>query len=225
MTEASTESFIDALTDELRPVRRLWSPGWRAMAWIAAVAAAAGLLASFSDLADLGHRLAFVPDMWLAVLGSTATAVLGAVAVFHLCLPDGRSGWALLPLPGLGLWIAGTSMGCFRSWLIPGLEPATLVEARTCFGFIALLSVPLSAMTILMVRRGYPLRPNLAAAIGGLAVAAAAATLLNFFHPYDVGVADLAVHAAAIGLVVLLNRIVGGRLLRPARRGVESIQT
>lgn len=225
MTDASTDTFIDALTDELRPVRRLWSPGWRALAWITVVAAVAGVLASLSDLADLGHRLVSVPDMWLAVLGSTATAVLGAVAVFHLCLPDGQSRWALLPLPGLALWIAGTSMGCFRSWLIPGLEPATLLEARTCFGFITLLSVPLSTMTILMVRRGYPLRPNLAAATGGLAVAAAAATLLNFFHPYDVGVTDIAVHVVAIGLVVLLNRVVGGRLLVPARRGANRSRT
>lgn len=219
MTDASTDTFIDGLTDELRPVRRLWSPGWRATAWIAVVTAVAGALASFSDLTDLAHRLAYVPDMWLAVLGSSATAALGSVAVFHLCLPDGKSRWALLPLPGLALWIAGTSMGCFRSWLIPGLEPATLGEARTCFGFITLLSVPLSAMTILMVRRGYPLRPNLAAATGGLAVAAAAATLLNFFHPYDVGVTDIAVHVVAIGLVVLVNRVVGGRLLVPKGSG------
>ena len=225
MTDASTDTFIDGLADDLRPVRRLPSPGLRAAAWIAIVAAVAGLLAAFSDLGDLAHRLVSVPDMWLAVLGSTATAMLGAVAVFHLCLPDGKSRWALLPLPGLALWIAGTGMGCFRSWVIPGLEPATLVEARTCFGFITLLSVPLSAMTILMVRRGYPLRPNLAAATGGLAVAAAAATLLNFFHPYDVGVTDIVVHVVAISLVVILNRIVGGRLLVPADRGARHLRS
>ena len=221
MTEASTETFIDGLASDLRPVHRLWSPGRRAAAWITVVTVVAGVLAWFSDLPDLAHRLASVPDMWLAVLGSSSTALLGAVAVFHLCLPTGSSRWALLPLPGLVLWIAGTGLGCFRSWLIPGLEPATLTEARTCFGFIVLLSVPLSAMTILMVRRGYPLRPNVAAATGGLAVAAAAATLLNFFHPYDVGVTDIAVHAAAIGLVVLFNRVLGGRLLVPAERRVE----
>ncbi|MBE7220834.1 MAG: DUF1109 family protein [Caulobacteraceae bacterium] len=219
MTDASTDAFIDGLAGELRPVRRLWTPGRRAAAWIVAVAALAAALASVSDLSDLAHRLTAVPDMGLAVLGSSSTAVLGAVAVFRLCLPDGPPRWALLPLPGLALWIAGTTMGCFRSWLIPGLEPATLMEARTCFGFIVLLSVPLSAMTILMVRRGYPLRPNLAAAVGGLAVAAAAATLLNFFHPYDVGVTDIAVHVVAIGLVILVNRVVGGRLLVPAGRG------
>ena len=218
MTEASTETLIDGLADDLRPVGRLWSPTWRAAAWVAVVLVVAGLLASFSDLSDLAHRLASVPDMWLAVLGSSSTAVLGAVAVFHLCLPAGSSRWVLLPLPGLALWITGTSLGCFRSWLIPGLEPATLTEARTCFGFILLLSVPLSAMTILMMRRGYPLRPNLAAATGGLATAAAAATLLNFFHPYDVGFTDILVHVVAIGLVILINRVVGGRLLLPTER-------
>ena len=218
MNDASMDAFIDGLAEELRPVGRLRSPGLRAAAWVATVAAAAGLLACFSDLPDLGHRLASVPDMRLAVLGSAATAILGAVAAFHLCLPDGAPRWALLPLPGLALWIAGTGLGCFRSWLILGLEPATLEETRTCFGFITLLSVPLSALTILMMRRAYPLRPNLAAAMGGLAVAAAAATLLTFFRPYDVGLTDIAVHAVAVGIVVLVNRAVGGRLLVPAER-------
>ncbi len=66
------------------------------------------------------------------------------------------------------------------------------------------------------------MRPNLTAATGGIAVAAAAATLLNFFHPYDVGAIDLAVHVVAIGLVIVANRAVGGRLLTPKNVGPTS---
>ena len=100
-----------------------------------------------------------------------------------------------------------------RPYVVPGTEPATLGEARTCFTFIVLVSVPLSVLTLAMIRRACPLRPSHAAAAGGMTVAAAAASLLVFFHPYDVGVTDVAVHVVAIGLVIGTNRLVGGRLL------------
>jgi hypothetical protein len=47
--------------------------------------------------------------------------------------------------------------------------------------------------------------------MAGLASAAAAATLLNFFHPCDAALADLAVHAVAVLIVVAAAREVGRR--------------
>ncbi len=213
MTEATVDHYITGLTEDLRPVGRLRSPWIRALGWLALVAAAAAVLAWFSDLGDVVYRLRFVPDMWMAVLGSTLTTVLGAVATFQLSLPDRSERWALLPLPGLALWIAASGMGCFRAWVIPDMHAADLMETRDCFVFILGLSVPLSIVTILMVRQAFPMRPDLTAATGGIAVAAAAATLLNFFHPYDAGVTDIAVHVVAVGVVIAANRTIGGRLL------------
>jgi hypothetical protein len=63
-----------------------------------------------------------------------------------------------------------------------------------------------------MLRRGYSLQPNLTLLVGGLACAAAAATLLNFFHPYDAAATDLTVHAFAVAIVILATRFFGGRL-------------
>ena len=167
MSDRILDAYIDGLSDDLEPVRRLWSPWVRTAAWLAAVLGAAAVLAWFSDLHDLAYRLRFVPDMWLAVLGSTLTTVLGALATFQLSLPDRSTRWALLPLPGLALWVAGTGMGCLRTWVIPETHPASLEEAHSCFVFIVGLSVPLSLLTILMVRRAFPYRPNLVAGVGG----------------------------------------------------------
>ena len=58
--------------------------------------------------------------------------------------------------------------------------------------FIVFVSVPLAVALVLMLRRACPLRPGLTATLGGLASAAAAATLLNLFHPFDVAATDLA---------------------------------
>ncbi len=81
-------------------------------------------------------------------------------------------------------------------------------DSDNCLVFILGFSLPLSLLPIVMLRQGFSLRPNLTAVVGGLACASAAATLLNFVHPYDA-----AVHAAAVGIVVLANALFGGRIL------------
>src|SRR5262249_17589686 len=63
----------------------------------------------------------------------------------------------------------------------------------------------------LLLRRAFVLRPGLTAVLGGLAVAAAAAPLPNFFPPFDAAPAGLAVHAVAAALRP------GFRRRRPAR--------
>jgi hypothetical protein len=213
---ASPDVLIETLAHDLRPVRRLASPVLRALLWLAAVAALAVALASFADVGAMVHRLSAAPDMWLAATGSTLTAILAAIAAFQTSMPDRKPTWALLPLPGLLLWIGASGLGCLRAWLVTGTHMANRGEMRICLVFIVGVSVPLSILLVAMLRRGYPLRPNLTAVTGGLAAAAAAATLLNFFHPYDAAATDLLAHAVAVFLVVLANRVLSGRALRGA---------
>jgi hypothetical protein len=207
------ERLIDELVTDLKPVRRLQPPTVRAVTWLAVVVAIAVALALTADLPALGRRLTAAPDMWLAVTGSSATAILAAFAAFQLSLPDARRAWALLPLPAALLWIVASGAGCLRAWFIPGTHAADLSEARDCLIFIVGLSLPLSALLVLMLRRAYPLHPRLTALIAGLASAAAAATLLTFFHPFDAAATDLALHTLAVGMVLLGNQAFSGHLL------------
>lgn len=210
-----TDQVIARLSADLRPVRRLPSPTVRAAQWLGVVGVLAACLAIFAKLGAIEHRLGAVPDMWEATLGAALTAVLGAVATFQLSLPDRHPGWASLPLPGLALWIGASGLGCLRGWVIPDMHPATLRDSGDCFTFIVGVSIPLSILTLLMIRRAYPLRPNLTAMTGGLSVAAASAALLTFFHPYDASAIDMLVHTVAVTAVIVANRFVGGWLLSP----------
>ena len=207
------DGLIDDLASGLAPVRRLRPPLVRALGWLAVVAATAAALATIADLPALERRLSATPDMWLAVAGSATTTILAAIAAFQLSLPDARRAWALLPAPAALLWIGASGVGCLRAWLVPGTHVADMSEARDCLIFIIGLSVPLSAVLIVMLRRACSLQPTLTAAIAGLAAAAAAATLLNFFHPFDAAATDLVVHAGAVALVIAANRVFSGRLL------------
>ena len=209
----SSDVLVQALGADLTPVRRLAPPGQRVLLWLAIVVTIAIALAAVSNLGAVVHRLTAAPDLGIAAIGSMLTAVLAAVAAFELSLPDRKPAWALLPLPAAALWVCASGIGCLRPWVVSGTHPASLVESDSCLLFILGLSIPLSILLVVMLRRGCSLRPNLTAIIGGLACAAAAATLLNFIHPYDATASDLAVNAFAVGLVILANRIFGGRLL------------
>ena len=65
--------------------------------------------------------------------------------------------------------------------------------------------MPLAVALFWMLRRARPIAPLPVAALGTLGVAATAAFVLEFFHPFDVTVIDLSAHLAAVGLVVLLG--------------------
>jgi len=208
------DRLIDALVADLRPARPLLPPALRTLIWLMLVAAVAIGLAMFADVAAMGRRIGAIPDMWLAVLGSIATMATAAFAAFELSLPDRSRAWALLPLPAAALWVGASGLGCMRAYVLPGTHVAGFGETRDRLLFIIGLSVPLSAALIVMLRRAYSLAPPLTAAMAGLASAAAAATLLNFFHPFDAAAADLALHAVAVLIVVAAARAVGSRTLQ-----------
>ena len=207
-------TLIQGLAADLRPVGRLPRPMVRTSIWLGIVAAVILIFAIFGDLTAIGRRLTAAADMWLAVIGSALTAALATVAAFQLSVPDGKKIWALLPMPSALLWVSASGLGCLRTWLAPGTHAASFAEAKDCFLFIVVLSLPLSVILISMLRRGYSLRPNLMGAIGGLAVAAASATLLNFFHPYDAAATDLIVHAVAVAIVISASQLVAHRLAK-----------
>jgi hypothetical protein len=154
-----------------------------------------------------------VPDLALAATGAVLTAVTAACAAFATSVPGRSAGWALLPLPPLALWIGASGLGCLREWAAPGTDIPGADTVMGCFSFLICVSVPLSALIVVMLRRACPLRPNLTAALGGLAVAAAAAALLMPVHPHDATATDLLIHAAAVAIIIGLNGLAGGRLL------------
>lgn len=216
---AAIEQLVKRLAADAQPVRRLRPPMMRAGLWLLAVAfiAAAGVL-SFANLAVFAERIAHA-KLAIEMAGSLLTGIAAVIAAFHLSLPDRSRAWALLPLPGLALWLAGSGYSCYRHWLSFGPEGWTIGESANCFRFILGVSLPLGVSLLLLLRRAQPLAPLPVAATGGLGVAAIAAFLLQFFHPFDVTFMDLAVHAVAVALVVAAASATSGVGLRSSRTG------
>lgn len=209
---ARHERLVEELAGNLKPVRPLPSPALRAALWLGAALLIGLILASRIDTSGFMLRMG-VPDLACAALGAALTAASAAFAAFATSVPGRSKLWALLPLPSLALWIGASGFGCLRDWIAPGTGQPHPEEVAGCFSFLVCVSVPLSVLIVVMLRRACPLRPNLTAALGGLAAAAAAATLLMPFHPHDATAVDLLIHAVAVVGVIGLNGLAGGRLL------------
>jgi hypothetical protein len=212
-TERDTALLIERLAGELQPVRRLRAPAVRAILWMAVVAVlGAGLVARFANLGAMALRIA-EPRIALECVGMALTAITAVLAAFQLSVPGRSSRWALLPLPSVALWLAGSGWGCLlNGWSLHG--PGGFIgESDHCFVFIAAVSVPLATGLFWMLSRARPITPLPVALLGTLGVAATAAFLLQFFHPFDVTVIDLAFHLSAVALVMLVGTLLRRPLL------------
>ncbi len=212
----STDALIEQLSEDLRPVQRLAAPALRALLWLALCGAlCAALILRFAHPAMYLQRLS-VPRIAIETVATGLTAIAATVAAFELSVPDRSPRWAWLPLPPFLVWLAASGLGCLQNGFSLGGPEGPMGQSAHCFRFIVVVSVPLSLGLFWRLRRARPIDPLPVAALGTLATAATAACLIQFFHNFDVTVIDLALHLAAIGLVVL----VGAALRRPLLNAV-----
>lgn len=202
MTEPATDTLITGLAQSLAPVRPLRPPVLRALLWLAAAGLLIGsALWRWADLRLFAARNA-EPRMALECAAMLLTAVTAIVAAFYLSVPDRSSRWRYAPLPPLLLWIVSSGLGCLQYGMGWGPAGHRLGESPHCFRFIVMVSVPLALLLYMVLRRARPLQPLAVALTAALGVAALAAFVLQFFHPFDSTAVDLGLHAAAIMVII-----------------------
>ena len=207
MTNETTENLIARLSAEATPVRRLRPPLLRAGLWLVATTViSAGIIAAAADLPIFMER-ARDPRQRVELTATLATGLLAILAAFELSLPDRSRAWAWLPLPALTVWLTASGLGCMENW-ISGAS-YDFAESAECFLILIGISLPLGIALCWMLMRAKPIAPASVTAIGGLGVAAMAAFLLQFFHPFDVTIMDLAIHAVAVLIVIAVSALSG----------------
>jgi hypothetical protein len=143
------------------------------------------------------------PTLAIEIVATLVTGVCAILAAFELSMPDRSRAWAWLPLPPFVVWVATSGYECYRNWIVHGPSGWEIGESAECFRFIVLTSIPIGIALLFALRRALPLDPIRVAMMGGLGVAAISAFVLQFFHPFDVTVMDLAIHLVAVGLVIV----------------------
>ncbi len=218
MTARPTDELIEALAAEARPVRPLAAPMKRALATLAAAAVAGGL--AILVLGDAGQLLTRYAGrealMALEMAAMLTTGLLAVVGAFFVSVPGGSKRWLLAPLPPFLAWVLLSGLGCYSELVRSGSSGWEIGHSVDCLLFIIANSLLLGAPLIWRLSRARPIEPLPVALLGGLGTAALAAFLLQFFHPFAVTFIDLAVHLAAILLVVSAAALTNRRALAPA---------
>jgi hypothetical protein len=197
MNRMSTDKIVDHLTAGLKPVKRTISPILGAALWLAASTAFIGALVWHHGMRpDIGKLL---DDAGYGTLfaACVAAAALGALATFTVGLPDRTVRWALLPIPGLALWLGGTGIGCYSDWVRAGPEGLVLGTSFSCMGWITAVSLPPVALLIVMIRHAAFVRPRLTLCLGMLSTAALASAGLLLFHEIDATLMIFVWHTSA----------------------------
>lgn len=209
-----TQTLIDALGRDARPVRRLRPPSLRAALWLGFALAVVGLLVLHHGLRhDLAWRFG-QSEFLLEWLGALATGIGATLGAFHLSLPGRSWRWVLAPLPGLALWLSSMGYGCYADWIRLGPDGFQLGTSFDCFSFIATTTIPLSAALLFLLRYAAPVRPVATTVLATLSVAALAAAGQSMVHGLDTTIMILVWHLGSTSLLLLASRLAGPRLLR-----------
>lgn len=208
-----SEDLIAALAGTAQPVKPLRPPMLRAAIWLAlaiAVVAASVAFHGVNDdlLADLLQPLNLLE--WLAAL---ATGIGAIVAAFHLSLPDRSPRWALLALLPAGVWLASVGLGCLADFVAMGSAAFAWGEPWLCFIYITQMGVPLTLVSLLMLRYAGPIRPLQTMVMAALGMSGLSAAGLTFFHPDHTAWLGLIWHGAALAVVLACGAL-GAALLK-----------
>jgi len=215
MTAAKVDRLIDELVAEAAPVTPLASPGHRAFAWLGTIALIGAVaIYAFADLRSLLDRYAGREgQMVLEMSAMLATGVIAIAAAFFLSIPGAARRWLAAPLPPFAAWLILSGMGCYAHLVERGAGGLEVGESGECLLFILTTSALLAAPLVWRLSRARPINPLPVALLGGLGIAALSAFALAFFHPFTVTFLDLAMHLAAILIVVAVMGTLNRRTL------------
>lgn len=219
MTFEPTEQLIDRLAGAAPAVRPLRPPLRRAALAGGALLLGVGLLVWWlGDMGQLGARYQRREAMMALELAAMAATGLTAIAAaFSLAVPGGGSRrWLLAPLPPACLWLTLAGMTCWSDLQQRGARHWQYDHSIDCLLFIAGVGTILGLPLFWRLSRARPLDPLPVAALGALGTTSLAAAMLHFFHPFAVTFPDLAVHVAAILLVIASAALLRRTALRPA---------
>lgn len=199
-----THLLIDQLSARVTPVRRLSSPLWRTLVWMALASAVIAIIVSMYDVRAGWARVLASPDATFEWAMSLLTGVLAGYAVFQVSVPGRSSRWAWLPVPTALLWIAGLGLGCMHDVAREGIAALAFRPGpMECLRAITFTSIPLGLVLLLMIRHAGVVRPRASAWLAMLSAAALSASAVSLIH--DGGESSLMVLLWHVGAVLLLS--------------------
>lgn len=209
-----TETLVQRLAEDGKPVKRRGSPTGRAMLWLAIavpfVAAVAVWHGFERDVAALLGDPRFLAEQCAAL----ATAIAAAVAAFAVGTPGFARAFRLLPLPALAVWLLTLGIACSAGIAADGAAWFQLGLDLGCLPPMALAGLVPTAVMLAMIRGAVPLAPRLTLFYAALAPAALVSFALQFFHQGEATPTALVWHFGLVWLAAPLLATLGRLVIR-----------
>ncbi len=213
--ERMTPALQSMVLEDLKPVRPLPSP-WRRTARLAPVAA---LLAAAIPLL-LGVR----PNFGWAVAYSSALLLAAGIGLLGVAL------WDAIPgrnASGRNLWRAGLcAAGIFLAALLAAAAAGQLpipadhsqLLFRVCSRMPAIIGLPILALALYLIFRGFPVRPASCGAIAGLGCGLIVESGWRTYCEYSDPIHILTTHGAAVASLAAIGALSAWLWARAGRR-------
>lgn len=209
-----TSRLIEHLASGATPVRPLHAPWARAGFWLSiSVPSTALVVALMSPRPDLPLQLS-EPRFLIEQVAAWATVVLAAVAAFAFTVPGRSRTIGVLPLVPLSIWLASVGAACVEDWIAHGAEALALRIDWDCIRAAIPAGILPAVVMVAMLRRGAPVYPRAALAMGALAVGALANAGLQLYHAGDVSIMVLVWHLGSVALLSTAAAGMGRLVLR-----------
>lgn len=205
----STDKLIERLSGTATPVQPLASPAVRAILFLLPTLFVMALAAW-----KMGHLESVLPafanpPFAIAFFASLATGIAAVFAALHIMIP-GRSGaWTWIPVVPAIAWVAAGFWECAVYVQQSGLHDYDPFASADCFAFITMTGTIVAASIFFMMRNSVSTHLFGITALGGLAAAMLANTLLTFFHPPGTNPVDFMTHLAAVTLLIVYMATLG----------------
>lgn len=214
MTDASIDTLIDGLTDELQPVRprRTRQGGlWVLLGWAAGAAALIAYAGMRPDLLSGRMPMLSMLSFWLIA----AVGMAAVVSAIRMGMPGvGRDygGWRWAGLVALALPLSALllSMGDSHA----AMESARMGAGTRCLTEAVISGLGVGAALFAWLKAGAPTSPERAGLVIGLAAGSAGATIVALHCSIDNIVHISLWHGLAVMLSAAAGRIVLPRFLR-----------
>ncbi len=208
-----TEELIRQLAGDVRAVRRL-KPAWvRMLFWLALALPYVAVVVRGKLLMVDPSQVLTDPRFVIEETATFATAITAAIAAFSSTVPGFDRRVLLLPLAPLAVWIASVGHGCVQDWLRFGADGLAIRPDWECLPSATVIGIVPAVAMVLMLRKGAPIYPRLALALGALAVAAIANFGMQLFHYRDASIMILFWHLGNVAVLSMLGGCLGRHIL------------
>lgn len=208
-----TERLVASLVDDLRPVRPLRPPVVRAVSWLAAEIAiflAFAIIHGFRpDLAEQFAKPEFLFEWGAALL----TAVVTAIATFHVSIPGQKGWWVEISATAIGVWILSLVLGAVAEVRALGLDGIVMRTSWECVEFLTGSGFLTIGAALYLVRTGAASSPAATVMLTAISVTALASWNLELFHRLNTITQLLVWHLTTIIIILVAVRLGGPGLL------------